>query len=102
MLTTEIRDITWEEIRTHLTGPRERIWSHLYTNGPATTSQIAAALEMNLLTVRPRVCELCAMGFLECTGREGREGIYAAVTVIEAKARHNEERREAQLDLKLP
>lgn len=101
MKTTDPRDMTWAEIREHLTGPRERIHQWLLACGPATTSAIAEGTKIPLLTVRPRVCELAALGFAECIGREDREGIYLAVSLVTRQARHEEDLREAQLPLKL-
>jgi len=102
MKTTDPRDLTWEELREHLSGPRERIWEELLAHGPKTTSVLAWDLDMSLLTVRPRVCELAALGFVECIGRDGREGVYKAIPIATRQARHAEDlREEAQLPLKL-
>jgi hypothetical protein len=101
MNTTDPRDLTWEELRDELSGLRSRVWEWLRACGPATTSRIAAGMDVPLLTVRPRVCELAALGFAECIGREGREGVYRAVTMAARQARHEEDRREGQLSLML-
>lgn len=97
----KIRDMNFREIRDQLAGPREQIWQWLYALGPHTTTAISGGTQIPLLTVRPRVCELVAMGFAECVGRERREGIYRAVTVAEAQAKWDAQRTEAQLPLKL-
>ncbi len=68
--------------------------------GPATTSQIADGTKIGLLTVRPRVSELAVLGFVKCTGRHKREGIYQFVTVADAQTTHVK-RRDPQLNLKL-
>lgn len=101
MKTTDPRDMTWDEIRDHLAGPRALIWTWLRANGPATTSRIAEAAHISILSVRPRVSELAVLGFAECIAREGREGVYQAVTLEVRAARHAEEVRESQLPLKL-
>ena len=101
MLSTAPRDLTWSEIRDTLAGTRELVWGWLLSHGPATTTTIAANLHLNLLTVRPRVSELCAWGFAECVGREHREGSYKALTVAEAQARHDATHRDRQLCFKL-
>ena len=101
MQTTAPRDLTWQEIRGKLDGTRELIWSWLLLHGPATTTQIMEGTRIGLLTVRPRVSELCAWGFAECVGREHREGAYQAITISTAHARHEESRREDQLNLSL-
>lgn len=101
MIPADIRTLTWNELREYLAGPRERVWDWLHAHGPATTSTIAAGLEMNLLTVRPRVCELVQLGFAECVDRDGREGVYRALTMAVSHNRHAEALRERQLNLPL-
>jgi len=91
--------MTWQEIRGNLAGTREKIHAWLLACGPATTSEIAEGTRVGLLTVRPRVSELCALGFAVCVGRQGLEGIYQAATIEEAMRAHEESRREAQLNL---
>lgn len=93
--------MTWQEIRGGLHGTRETIHAWLLAHAPAGTTDIAAALGIGLLTVRPRVSELCAWGFAECVGRFGREGVYRAISVSEAQASHEKSRREAQMNLML-
>lgn len=69
------------------------------TASPGLPSPRAPA---SILTVRPRVCELAELGFVECIGREGREGVYQAVTLAARQARHEEDlREESQLPLQL-
>jgi hypothetical protein len=102
MKTTDPRDLTWEEINQRLDGPRLRIWDWLIFRGPATTSRIAEGTGIPLLTVRPRVSELAALGWVECVGRCRREGTYIAVRPETCQARHQEAVREAQLPLLLP
>lgn len=101
MLPTDIRKLTWDEVRDHLAGPRQVIWEWLVVLGPATTSQIAEGTSIGLLTVRPRVTELVQLGFAECIGREHREGIYRAVDFKKARENHCPEHRQTQLPLKL-
>ena len=101
MNSTIPRDLTWQEIRAKLEGTRELIFGYLLAHGPATTTAISEGTGIGLLTVRPRVSELCAWGFAECVGRDHREGLYTAVPVSVAHARHDESRREAQLSLHL-
>ncbi|MEO5915597.1 MAG: hypothetical protein ABIS50_15290 [Luteolibacter sp.] len=89
MNTTDPRDMTWEEIRSGLQGAREEIWNWLFKSGPSTTTAIADGTGIGLLTVRPRVSELAVLGFVKCTGRMKREGIYQAVPVTEVAANHH-------------
>ena len=101
MKTTDPRDLTFEEIHDSLGETREAIWKWLRANGPATTSRIAEGSGIGLLTVRPRVSELAVLGFVECIGREHREGVYRSITYLAAQARHNASRAESQLQLKI-
>lgn len=101
MKTTDPRDLTWQDIRGNLAGTREVIHAWLLANGPATTEKISQCTGIGLLTVRPRVSELCAWGFAEITGKLRHEGIYQAITVADAQRLHEESRREGQLNLKL-
>ena len=101
MKTTDPRDLTWQEIRGHLAGTREVIHGWLLAHGPATTEGIALGTGIGLLTVRPRVSELCAWGFAEITGRIKREGTYRAISYSDAQRAHESSHREGQLNLKL-
>jgi hypothetical protein len=100
MIPTDIRKLTWDEIREHLAGPRQMIWEWLVVRGPATTSVIAEGTGINLLTVRPRVTELVQLGFAECIGRERREGVYRAVDFKKAREKHAETPLATQLPFK--
>ena len=99
MKSTEVRNLTWQEIQGSLHGTREIVHAWLLAHGPATTATIAAGCSLGLLTVRPRVSELCAWGFAACVGRESSGGIYEARTVAQAQAVHDASRAEAQLNL---
>jgi hypothetical protein len=101
MKSTEARDLTWQDIRGKMAGTREVIHAWLLSHGPATTEGISLGTGIGLLTVRPRVSELCAWGFAKCIGREKHEGIYQAVTVSDAQRLHETSAREGQLNLKL-
>lgn len=78
---------TFSEICDHIGPLRLQVWRGLQTNGPCTTSHLATALGMSILTVRPRVTELMQVGLVKLTGaaREGREGVYAAMTPTEVR-----------------
>lgn len=101
MKSTDPRDFTWDEIRDSLHGKRERIWTWLRSNGPATTTGISTGTEIPLLTVRPRVSELVALGWIDCVGRENREGVYHAIAAETCLSRYQEAIRESQLPLLL-
>jgi len=99
MKTTDPRDFTWQEIQGRLAGTREVVHAWLLRHGPATTETVALGTGISLLTVRPRVSELCAWGFACCVERVTRDGVYRAIPVSEAMALHEESRREAQTNL---
>lgn len=87
-----IRDMTWAQVRTACAGDRLTIWrAMLELSRGSTTREIAAHTGLPLLTVRPRVTELCDMGLVYCCGRarNGKisEGLYQAQT--EAAAERN-------------
>lgn len=101
MKTTDVRDMTWEEIRDRVHGAREEAWQWLHVHGPATTSEMAVGLGWSLFNIRPRVCELAQLGFVECTGRSGREGVYRALSIQEVQTRAMVTGYDEQLSLKL-
>lgn len=92
MSPTSIRDLNWQQLQERITGLRATVHEALRMHGPCTTRQLAAKAGLDILTVRPRVTELSELGFAECTGREGGEGIYRACTYAEAAAHHARER----------
>lgn len=100
MKTTDPRDMTWQEIQGKLDGLREQIHRWLMHHGPATTEAISQNTGIGLLTVRPRVSELCAWGFAECVGKEKHQGIYRAVMVADALRLHEASQKETQTNLK--
>lgn len=89
----QIRNLSFDQVKAHVDGDRERCWTSLMLGGPMTTRQLAARIEIDLLTVRPRVSELVDLGFVVCTGKDGHEGIYQAVPVCEAQAAHSRRQR---------
>lgn len=98
----QIRDANWAELKDQVAGDRERCWTSLMLTGrPITTRQLAAKMELDLLTVRPRVTELVQLGFAECTGKEGHEGLYRARSLQEAQAAHEARRSGAPVQTEL-
>ena len=86
-----IRDLNWTELQSRLSGLRASVYEALRMHGPCTTRDLAERAHLDILTVRPRVTELCEIGFAECTGRAAGEGIYRARTFAEAAAHHAQE-----------
>ena len=82
----DYRNATWEDIQGKLEGSRARVYHALILNGPITTRELAARIGIDILTVRPRVTELCQLGFANCTDEEGREGHYVGIPIHLARA----------------
>jgi len=95
---TKIRDAMWAEVQGRVHGLREEVWAWLEKHGPATSEEVAEGTGICLLTVRPRLTELCQWQFAACVGRKGRSGVYAARTAEEART-HWEREAEPQLRL---
>lgn len=89
MKTLECRSETWDSIQKRLEGDRLRVYDLLTRIGPSTTRELAAAQgSISLLTIRPRMTELVTLGLARCVGRRKdgvSEGIYQAVSLVEAK-----------------
>jgi hypothetical protein len=90
MLGTDIRDLNWQQLRDRIEGLRATVFSALQLFGPCTTRQLAAKMEVDLLSVRPRVTELVELGFAECIRREAGEGVYRALSYTEAHQRFHD------------
>jgi hypothetical protein len=103
------RMATFAEIRTRLEGDRLRVYEALKLHGPCTTRELAKRMDMDILSVRPRVCELCQL-FLAAIvaadhGARSCEGVYRALDVCDSMEHHRiraEELAERQLQLRIP
>ncbi len=62
MIPIDFRNATYEHLRTHLTGLREKVWVAWIAHGPATTREAAKLSGIDLLTFRPRTTELYQLG----------------------------------------
>jgi len=86
----DYRDATWAEIESQMAGRRLEVYQALQRHGPCTTARLADAADMSILTVRPRVTELCQMGLArlsDCaSAHSAHEGVYEAVAIEAAKA----------------
>jgi predicted transcriptional regulator len=87
MNATDIRNDNWQEMRDGLTGLREAVYLALAKHGPCTTMQLAERANLSPWNVRPRVCELFAIGLADVEGRNGRQGIYRAIPMAELHRR---------------
>lgn len=88
MRPVDIRNEQWADIQRWLEGDRMNVHEALRSGGPATTRELAERMGFDLLSVRPRVTELFQLGLVRLARRDGREGVYEAVSVEEARCRH--------------
>lgn len=93
MKTIDIKRANFEEIFGQINELRFVVWVALKMYGPGTTREVARASNMDILTFRPRVTELCQLGFAYLVGRAGKDGVYAARNYEEARAWHEEQTR---------
>ena len=96
MTTIDLRNETFESIQTRITGQRREVLLWLRTAGPSTTRRLAAVSRIDILSVRPRITELCQLGLAALVEQEGTEGIYEALREPDARALF-EERRQAYI-----
>jgi DNA-binding MarR family transcriptional regulator len=102
----DYRTTTWEAIAARITGDRATVLAALRHHGPCTTRQLATAMGWDILNVRPRVTELCQLGFADIFNEirdpaPGREGTYLAISDQDAMEafRHRKFSTTAQLHL---
>lgn len=81
----DIRNETWASVLTRVTGDRQKVWRALQIHGPASTRQLAVAMDEDILNVRPRVTELVAIDLVRLVERGADGGVYAAVAEDEAR-----------------
>lgn len=88
MTGSDVKRMCWAERRARLEGLREAVWCAMTTQVwcAMTTREIAAASGLDLLTVRPRVTELCQLGFAECVGHSKQDGLYRRIPIEAARA----------------
>lgn len=88
MNATDFRDATFEQILGTLHGARRDVYDLLLRHGPCTTMQLAERSDrLSVLTVRPRVTELCQLGLAKLADDQprGTEGVYEAVPIEEVE-----------------
>ncbi len=87
MTPVDYRNETFEGIRARVSHLRLAVYQELQSMGPSTTRELARKSGMDILTVRPRVTELIDLGWVVlATDRPGNEGIYRALSEVEARA----------------
>jgi len=94
--TIDYRNDTWADVQPRVRGLQLAVYEALLRSGPCTTRELARRSGIDILTVRPRVTELCQLEWIALVDDDagGHEGTYRALTLDEAKARF--ERRKAQ------
>ena len=85
MKPTDLRNITWRDVLTHVTEDLVRVHLAWQAHGPGTTRQIAQIAGISLLTLRPRTTDLYKLGLVVLVDTEANNGIYAARTREEAE-----------------
>lgn len=104
----DYRNETFERLQERMNRNRRLVLDALRIHGPCTTRELAARMGWDILNVRPRVTELCQLGFAvideDAPGRKS-EGTYRALSDAEALALFSERARaarsESQTQLKL-
>jgi hypothetical protein len=100
----DYRNETWEMVRARVDHLRMAVYRAFELHGACTTRQLAEKSCIDLLTLRPRVTELCQIGLVELANPESRggEGVYQAVPWVVAIHRFEKEKaraNESQLNL---
>jgi predicted transcriptional regulator len=77
----DLRNTTFALIRQTLSDRIKAVYEAWMVHGPATTRELATKSGIDLLNVRPRTTDLCALGLVELAGAErSSEGVYQVVT----------------------
>lgn len=90
MKAIDCRAETWEEVIKRVNGLRMEVWRLLWNYGPCTTRALTfKSGSLSVLTIRPRMTELCQLGLARYVGRHKdlwtSEGVYEAVSFVEAE-----------------
>lgn len=94
MKAIDCRAETWENVLKRVGGIRIEVWHLLRDHGPCTTRVLALKSgTLSVLTVRPRITELCQLGMAKCVGRHKdlmtSEGVYEAIPMEMAEEAFN-------------
>jgi hypothetical protein len=85
MKPVDIRNAHWADIEARLDRDRRAVYEAMLRLGPQTTRALAGLMQWDPFNVRPRVTELYQLGLARVAGRQGRQGVYAAVPLAEAQ-----------------
>jgi hypothetical protein len=79
MKPTDLRDATFDRIRSDISGRLRQVYEAWERFGPTTTRNLAQLSGIDILNVRPRTTDLVALGLVELVNDfRGSEGIYRA------------------------
>lgn len=90
MKAVDCRADTWETVLKRVDGIRMEVYRLLRQHGPCTTRELALKSgALSVLTIRPRMTELCQLGLARCVGRHkdpiSSEGVFESVSLNEAE-----------------
>jgi len=103
-MSTDLRRIHFAEIRDYLQGRRQIVHDRLAIHSPCTAIELAAAMQWDKTSIRPRLTELQQAGLAEPTGeRRNCEHVWrwVALATAEARARADQERGQTGAQLTL-
>jgi predicted HTH transcriptional regulator len=90
MKPSDVRDSVWSKGRDKFRADLVKVWEVLQRHGPGTTRELAARSGLSLLTIRPRICELCKEYLATLVEKRGTEGVYRARSWEEAERTYRE------------
>ena len=85
MKPVDIRNENWDSMKDRLSGDRSDVYFALLDAGAVTTRELAQLMSRAVEDIRPRVTELCQVGFAELVDRKGHDGIYQAIPLANAQ-----------------
>lgn len=85
-LTEETRRRSYKEAMRDASRLQHAVYAALARRGPHTTIELADLMQMNLLTIRPRMTELLQAGLVKTIGRTRQGALFRACTAEEFDA----------------
>ena len=84
----DLRNETWHTLRGRVNGERAAVLGAMRRHAglSRTVRDWAELLEMDHLSVAPRITDLVQLGFVVLDGRHGKRGLYRALFDREARA----------------
>ena len=91
----DYRNATFADVQKRIDSGRETVLEAWRKHGPMTTTALAAASGISILSLRPRTTELFQWGFVVLVGGDKRAGIYRAATPAETLQHFREHQAKA-------